>query len=137
MSKKIYSENALRLYEVVELSDSNYSMFFRGLWSEGQLHESTPPCPSWMLRETDRSRSPTGPGDFLEQMEQYTPPTIYVERPAHLARSGVICTNYKYGIHIPLSAPSFHPKASPHTTMPKALRRQLGGLRNRNSGSCH
>ncbi|ODN96239.1 hypothetical protein I350_08241 [Cryptococcus amylolentus CBS 6273] len=38
LSKKVYSENAWRLYEAVELNDQNHKAFFDGLWSARDIH---------------------------------------------------------------------------------------------------
>ncbi|ODN79074.1 hypothetical protein L198_07958 [Cryptococcus wingfieldii CBS 7118] len=97
LSKEIYSENAWRLYEAIELNDQNHKAFFDGLWNAEDVHvcQSQSPCSPFLRCETSTK-------EFAREMETYSHPKRELERPSHIpSDSDIPYPKYEYESYIP------------------------------------
>ncbi|ODN88100.1 hypothetical protein L198_06863 [Cryptococcus wingfieldii CBS 7118] len=97
LSKEIYSENAWRLYEAVELNAQNHKAFFDGLWNAGDVHvcQSQSPCPPNLRCEASAKA-------LAREMEVYSHPKRELERPSHIpSDSDIPYPKYEYESYIP------------------------------------
>ncbi|ODN88045.1 hypothetical protein L198_06786 [Cryptococcus wingfieldii CBS 7118] len=103
LSKEIYSENAWRLYEVVELDDWNCEAFLKGVWVAGGFIKKAMRLQSPSVETDDGSDWPDfTPGDLVDEIELFTPPRRPLERPTYLSSDSVApYATYEYESHIP------------------------------------
>ncbi|ODN88043.1 hypothetical protein L198_06783 [Cryptococcus wingfieldii CBS 7118] len=90
LSKKVYSENAWRLYEAVELNNQNHKAFFDGLWSRGEIHVCQNPCPPYLRCEASAKA-------LAREIEGYSHPKRQLKRPSHIPSK----ISYEYESYIP------------------------------------
>ncbi|ODN76300.1 hypothetical protein L202_06226 [Cryptococcus amylolentus CBS 6039] len=87
LSKKVYSENAWRLYDAVELNDQNHKAFFDGLWSAREIDVCAPcpPYPPFLRCEASA---------LAREIEGYSHHKRWLKRPSHIP-SEVPYQNYE------------------------------------------
>ncbi|ODN79068.1 hypothetical protein L198_07950 [Cryptococcus wingfieldii CBS 7118] len=93
LSKEVYSENAWKLYEAVELNDQNYQAFFDGLWSRGEIHVCQNSCPPYLRCEASAKA-------LAREIEGYSHPKRRLKRPSHIP-SKISYQKYEYESYIP------------------------------------
>ncbi|ODN88048.1 hypothetical protein L198_06791 [Cryptococcus wingfieldii CBS 7118] len=102
LSKEIYSENAWRLYEVVELDDQNCKAFFEGVWNASDFPEKPSRSQSPSVETDDGKDQSDMRGDLVDEIELFTPPGRPLERPTYLSSdSNAPYATYEYESHIP------------------------------------
>ncbi|ODN79072.1 hypothetical protein L198_07956 [Cryptococcus wingfieldii CBS 7118] len=102
LSKEVYSENAWRLYEAVELNDQNHKAFFDGLWSGSRDIDVCPdPCPPFFLGEAPPFlRLRASAMALAREIEGYSHPKRRLKRPSHIP-SNISYQEYEYESYIP------------------------------------
>ncbi|ODN79062.1 hypothetical protein L198_07941 [Cryptococcus wingfieldii CBS 7118] len=93
LSKEVYSENAWRLYEAVELNDQNHKAFFDGLWSRRDIHVCQDPCPPHLRCEASAKA-------LAQEIEGYSHPKRRLKRPSD-SPSKISYQKYEYESYIP------------------------------------
>ncbi|TYJ51277.1 hypothetical protein B9479_008165, partial [Cryptococcus floricola] len=93
LSKEVYSENAWRLYEVVELNDQNHKAFFDGLWSARDVHVCQNPYPPYLRCEASAKA-------LAREIKGYSHPKRRLKRPSHIP-SKISYQKYEYESYIP------------------------------------
>ncbi|ODN76282.1 hypothetical protein L202_06210 [Cryptococcus amylolentus CBS 6039] len=93
LSKEVYSENAWRLYEAVELNNQNHKAFFDGLWSAREIHFCQNPCPPHLRCEASAKA-------LAREIEGYSHSKRRLKRPSHIP-SRISYHKYEYESYIP------------------------------------